>query len=879
MHFAKRISLERGIQHESGSQDSVGQKPHIGIGRSSNSPSEGFQAMDFRADSLKGMKRMRLNNGEVVDSVCMWESPSNGSEDDCRLELGVGSADCKVSIVGSSDEIGLGRPHRIAQASSPLSSNLSRSLCPPGHINDADNLSLTMGLFNTEFNMKSWNSTGSFCSEDPYLNVSQGVKLGLGLTVMPSTSGADSVLTSILPSSNNCVDASEDLLSHKVTDVLKPDRSTSLPSFCQEGSLLCAYNADVPMIDEGSTSNGGYILPFLKAYQVSKAPCLDAWANFTSVQESAADSDISMSFRALSGTTSTSGTSSGSGFGDRAPKMCRFTGCVKRARGASGLCISHGGGRRCQRLGCNKGAEGSTIFCKAHGGGRRCEHLGCTKSAEGKTDFCIAHGGGSRCLFEGCPKAARGRTGYCIKHGGGKRCQKAGCTKSAEGYSALCIAHGGGKRCQYPDCGKGAQGSTMFCKGHGGGKRCTVEGCNKGAEGSTPLCKGHGGGKRCMFEGGGICSKSVHGGTLYCVAHGGGKRCAVEGCTKSARGRTDCCVKHGGGKRCKFENCDKSAQGSTDFCKAHGGGKRCLWGQESFLSSFKDIADAADFFKGFCDKTAKGKLGLCTEHSALVQDRRVHGVGTFTGTPFPRNEAGGNLLSGLIARGSVVQVKEGLRNCELESSLQFSEGNEGLPTEVARMQESASPISESQLFPQRYGLHCSKSYSTYVSANFGGHMPLSKPVSETKHLVSAPFFGVSSVHRPTLRKDDAYGQGGSSNMEDDEVFDMSSLSLPEERVHGGNIMALLSGGRLKCFVELIDGYFVPGFVDLGSCSRMCLWHVTSMELLECVFDSVVVSCMVVVSFDLFRVNSKLILVGDDAGPAALHSIYQCLKET
>ncbi|XP_059308778.1 uncharacterized protein LOC132059947 [Lycium ferocissimum] len=284
-------------------------------------------------------------------------------------------------------------------------------------------------------------------------------------------------------------------------------------------------------------------------------------------------------------------------------KQCQFKGCVKGARGASGFCIAHGGGRRCQKPDCHKGAEGRTAFCKAHGGGRRCEFLGCTKSAEGRTDFCIAHGGGRRCSHEGgCTRAARGKSGLCIRHGGGRRCQEENCTRSAEG-SGLCISHGGGRRCQYPQCPKGAQGSTVFCKAHGGGKRCTFEGCNKGAEGSTPFCKGHGGGKRCSFKGGGgVCPKSVHGGTLFCVAHGGGKRCAVPECSKSARGRTDFCVRHGGGKRCKFQGCGKSAQGSTDFCKAHGSGKRCSWGPPGSEFSQNDIP---------CNS-----------------DKRVHGVGT-----------------------------------------------------------------------------------------------------------------------------------------------------------------------------------------------------------------------------------------------------------
>ncbi|XP_074567748.1 uncharacterized protein LOC141824373 [Curcuma longa] len=300
-------------------------------------------------------------------------------------------------------------------------------------------------------------------------------------------------------------------------------------------------------------------------------------------------------------------------------KCCQFQGCTKGARGASGLCIAHGGGRRCQRLGCQKGAEGRTIYCKAHGGGRRCQFLGCTKGADGRTDYCIAHGGGRRCSHPTCIRAARGKSGLCIRHGGGKRCRREDCTKSAEGSSGLCISHGGGRRCHFKDCTKGAQGGTLLCKAHGGGKRCTFPGCTKGAEGSTLLCKGHGGGKRCAYQegGGDVCPKSVHGGTPFCVAHGGGKRCSVSGCLRSARGRTSCCVRHGGGKRCKFDGCDKSAQGRTDFCKAHGGGRRCSWGQP------------------LCEKYARGGTSLCAVHDALVQDHRVHGGGMLRPKPNP----------------------------------------------------------------------------------------------------------------------------------------------------------------------------------------------------------------------------------------------------
>ncbi|KAI3509375.1 hypothetical protein L1887_24602 [Cichorium endivia] len=357
------------------------------------------------------------------------------------------------------------------------------------------------------------------------------------------------------------------------------------------------YSTKTSFDDEGSTSakkSGGYMPSLLLAPRMNTnifEPGENSYHGPQLSSEPSAISDYSM------GTISDHQINSS--------KKCKFSGCTKGARGATGLCIGHGGGQRCQKPGCNKGAESRTAYCKAHGGGRRCQHLGCTKSAEGRTEYCIAHGGGRRCGHpSGCSKAARGKSGLCIKHGGGKRCKVEGCTRSAEGQVGLCISHGGGRRCQFQGCNKGAQGSTMYCKAHGGGKRCVFAGCTKGAEGSTPLCKAHGGGKRCLYDGGGICPKSVHGGTNFCVAHGGGKRCSVAGCTKSARGRTDCCVKHGGGKRCRTENCTKSAQGSTDFCKAHGGGKRCNWGGE-----------------GTCEKFARGKSGLCAAHTSMVQER------------------------------------------------------------------------------------------------------------------------------------------------------------------------------------------------------------------------------------------------------------------
>lgn len=397
----------------------------------------------------------------------------------------------------------------------------------------------------------------------------------------------------------------------------------SLFSMQNQNSLEMSVSVNrMSVVDEGSTSSrwksGVSMLPSLHTNQSVDSFSLN-WADTTK-------NDLVPSVSNLLSTTKNQGPKSpvshNSGIAythqQRSPctRTCQFQGCGKGARGASGLCIAHGGGRRCQREGCHKGAEGRTLYCKAHGGGRRCQLLGCTKSAEGRTDFCIAHGGGRRCSHEGCTRAARGKSGLCIRHGGGKRCQRENCTRSAEGFSGLCISHGGGRRCQYVGCTKGAQGSTIFCKAHGGGKRCTVLGCTKGAEGSTPFCKGHGGGKRCSFQGGEKCPKSVHGGTQFCVAHGGGKRCAAPECTKSARGRTNFCVRHGGGKRCKSEGCGKSAQGRTDFCKAHGGGKRCVFGQSASTPGPQWSP---------CGRFARGKSGLCLSHSSIIQDHASHG--------------------------------------------------------------------------------------------------------------------------------------------------------------------------------------------------------------------------------------------------------------
>lgn len=109
--------------------------------------------------------------------------------------------------------------------------------------------------------------------------------------------------------------------------------------------------ASFPVVDEGSSTarltSGGYMPSLLVGSQIY-TPSDQHRSDFARgkgrTEEDLVEHDLLMSLRASAsgGTTSTSG-ASGS---DRAPKVCKFRGCGKGPRGASGLCIAHGGGRR-----------------------------------------------------------------------------------------------------------------------------------------------------------------------------------------------------------------------------------------------------------------------------------------------------------------------------------------------------------------------------------------------------------------------------------------------------------------------------------------------------------------------------------------------------
>ncbi|EGZ04493.1 hypothetical protein PHYSODRAFT_536257 [Phytophthora sojae] len=88
--------------------------------------------------------------------------------------------------------------------------------------------------------------------------------------------------------------------------------------------------------------------------------------------------------------------------------------------------------RPCTTPGCTKGARGKSGLCQKHGGGKRCAAPNCPKGAQGSSSMCLFHGGGYRCTVEGCTTGARGTSGLCAKHGGYKK-GKAGAANGKRG--------------------------------------------------------------------------------------------------------------------------------------------------------------------------------------------------------------------------------------------------------------------------------------------------------------------------------------------------------------------------------------------------------------------------------------------------------------
>ncbi|WOH06706.1 hypothetical protein DCAR_0626134 [Daucus carota subsp. sativus] len=351
------------------------------------------------------------------------------------------------------------------------------------------------------------------------------------------------------------------------------------------------------------------------------------------------------------------------------------------------------------------------------------------------------------CRFTGCTTGSRGGSGLCIRHGGGRRCQKPGCGKGAEGKTMFCKGHGGGRRCQYPECGKSAEGRTDYCIGHGGGRRCSHDGCPHAARDKSGFCIKHGGGKRCMMEN---CKKSAEGIAGLCISHGGGHRCQYTNCTKGAQGSTKLCKAHGGGKRCTFSGCAKGAEGSTALCKAHGGGKRCTFeggcpksvhGGSLFCVNHGGGKRCA---KAGCTKSARGTTNFCVGHGGGKRCKHEGGCGKSAqgSTNFCTKHGGGKRCSwGQSGSGS-----KAVSPCD-----KLAKGKLGLCT------SHTSQLDNLQLHG---GSSFKKTAGMYAFENTRGkeHIHLQTPPPDSCLIEN---------HHP------------------------SQFSLPEGRVHGGSLMAMM----------------------------------------------------------------------------------------
>ena len=148
----------------------------------------------------------------------------------------------------------------------------------------------------------------------------------------------------------------------------------------RNAAMIVTYNGGVNT-DEGST--GSPCFPLSTPHNEENMYFLDQ--SLGPMKSTSPGLSSSIITTPKSSVTCTSGITQSQQQRTSSTKQCQFQGCLKGARGASGLCIAHGGGRRCQRHGCHKGAEGRTAFCKAHGGGGACCDEGRTRAARGKS--------------------------------------------------------------------------------------------------------------------------------------------------------------------------------------------------------------------------------------------------------------------------------------------------------------------------------------------------------------------------------------------------------------------------------------------------------------------------------------------------------------
>ena len=406
---------------------------------------------------------------------------------------------------------------------------------------------------------------------------------------------------------------------------------------------------------------------------------------------------------------------------------------------------------------------------------KTCQVEGCCRGARGASGRCIAHGGGHRCHRTGCQKGAEGKTVFCKAHGGGRRCHFLGCTKSAEGRTDLCIAHGGGRRCSHEGCTRAARGKSGLCIRHGGGKRCRMENCVRSAEGFSGLCISHGGGRRCQYP---ACTKGAQGSTMFCKAHGGGKRCTAPGCSKGAEGSTPFCKGHGGGKRCTFESgCTKSVHGGTLFCVAHGGGKRCAVPE--------------------CTKSARGRTAFCVRHGGGKRCR-FEGCGKSAqgSTDFCKAHGGGRHCSwGVPGSGFGNQTSA---PCD-----KFARGKTGLCASHGAQVQDNRVHGGITLDPTLQG-------------------PIPGTAGKMKDLVTAENMGAEVMMTTAgsggnlgVNYFSSAGIGHSLERPTQDNGCPVQISLPEGRVHGGGLMAMLRGDIDSVGVGSGSNQAVGGSLEQG----------------------------------------------------------------
>lgn len=137
---------------------------------------------------------------------------------------------------------------------------------------------------------------------------------------------------------------------------------------------------------------------------------------------------------------------------------------------------SYGGNASSSQLGDNQSLQPIPKKPRSKNVFRPCTAPGCTKGARGKSGLCQKHGGGKRCAEPNCSKGAQGSSTMCLFHGGGYRCTVDGCSTGARGTSGLCAKHGGYKRGKEPGGGGGVSpASSSGTGGGGGGKRARTQ--------------------------------------------------------------------------------------------------------------------------------------------------------------------------------------------------------------------------------------------------------------------------------------------------------------------------------------------------------------------------------------------------------------------